>query len=191
MGMSEGRPNPYKIITIKSKKLCIKTCIWPCYLNIILGCFWAQDPPRGGPGDHAGMRTPTIMKKKKTCFETLFLRPIWNSFACFCNVVFFNVFWTSRMLDFFSQGDREGSILKHLGDQMQHVFAKYGKMKNEFSLERGHQNQAFQGLCFTAIYGLPMRAVETCTFFPSAEGLWTLYSISPSIWPSFLTPKLP
>ena len=151
----------------------VEPCIWACHLNSILGCFWAQDPLRGDPADHTGIGTSKIMKNLR--FGTLFWRAIWNSFACFCNVVFFNVFWTSRMLNFFSQGDREGSILKHLGDQMQHVFAKYGKMKNTFSLESGHQNQAFQGLCFTAIHGLPMRVVETCTFFPSSEGLFMLY----------------
>ena len=131
--------------------------------------------PRGSPGDHAGMGTQKIMKNP--CFGTLFLRPIWNSFACFSNIFFFNVFWTSLMLDFFSQGHRKGSILKHLGHQMQHFFAKYGKVKTAFSLERGHQNQAFQGLRFTEISGLLMRSVETCTFCSSSEALFTLYSI--------------
>ena len=51
---------------------------------------------------------------EKPAFWTLFLRPIWNSFACFSNIFFFNIFWTSLMLDFFSQGHRKGSILKHL-----------------------------------------------------------------------------
>ena len=114
---------------------------------------------------------------EKPAFWTLFLRPIWNSFACFSNIFFFNVFWTSLMLDFFSQGHRKGSILKHLGHQMQHFFAKYGKVKTAFSLERGHQNQAFQGLCFTEISGLLMRSIETCTFCSSSEALFTLYSI--------------
>ena len=150
----------------------VESCIWACPLNPILGCFWTQDLPRGGPGDHAGMVTPKMMNKSR--FETLFLKPIWNTFAFVCNVFSFNVFWTSLMLDFFSQGHRKWSSLKHLEHQMQHFFAKYGKVKTAFSLERGHQNQAFQGLRFTAVYGLLMRVVETCTFYPSSEALLTL-----------------
>ena len=141
--------------------------------------FWHVFERRTLPGEALGTMLEWEPKKiiKKNCFETLFLRPIWNTFACVCNVFFFNVFWTSLMLDFFSQGHRKGSILKHLGHQMQHFFAKYGKVKTAFSLERGHQNQAFQGLRFTEISGLLMRSVETCTFCSSSEALFTLYSI--------------
>ena len=153
------------------------------HLNSIWNIFERRTLPGEAPGDHAGMGTPKIMKNLR------FGPSFWGRFVSllhvFATCFFFNVFWTSLMLDFFSQGHRKKSILKHLGHQMQHLFAKYGKVKTAFSLERGHQNQAFQGLCFTEFFGLLARCVETCTSYPSSKASFTLYSIYRPTWPPF------
>ena len=56
----------------------------------ILRCFWAWEPPRGRPGDHAGMGTPKITKK--TLLGTLFLEHIYDRCWYFCGDCFLHVF---------------------------------------------------------------------------------------------------
>ena len=134
--------------------------------------FLSPGPSQGRPWGPCWNGNPKNDEKKtkKNAFWTLFLRPIGNSFACFFNMLFFNVFWTSLFMDFVSQGHREGSILKHFGHQMQHFFDKHGKVKTAFSLERGHQNQAFCSLYFTAIYGL-LNCCRNLHFLPVIGGI--------------------
>ena len=63
-------------------------------------------------------------------------------------------------------------------------------MATAFSLERGHQNQAFQGLHFMIFHHFLIRVVETCDCHPPSKALLTLSSIYGPIWHPICDPNL-
>ena len=70
----------------------------------------------------------------------------------------------------------------HLGTKLMTFPINLEKWQLRFSLERGHQNQAFQGLHFMIFHNFLIRVVETCDCHPPSKALFTLSSIYGPIW---------
>ena len=97
----------------------------------------------------------------------------------------FRCFLTSLLPYFLSQGRLNGSMSKHFGHQMQQVFRKMHKIKTAIYLERGHQNQALQGLCFNMLCHLLMHVIKSWTIYYPSHAQFTFSSIYELILPSF------
>ena len=121
-----------------------------------------------------------------TFLDLLFGAYLWQVLH-FCGDVFCNVFRTPLLPTFWSQRQPRTPIWSSCGYKFDDISNKCGKVATAFSLERGHQNQAFQGLCFTMIYQLLIRVIETCNCHPASKALLTLCSIYGLTWPSFWT----
>ena len=103
---------------------------------------------------------------------------------CFGDV-FCNVFQTPLLPTFWSQRNPRAPIWSPIGKQSDHNRNKSAKVKTALPLERGHQNQAFQGLCFTMIHHLSMCVVGTCNVQPSSDAFFILCSSYGPTWPPF------
>ena len=146
----------------------------------ILTCFWARGPPQGRPRDHAGME-PWKTTKASLFWDPLF-GPLLNKSRCFFVMFFCYVFQPPLLPTFSFQRHPLAPIWSPFGYQVDDISNKSGKVATAFSLERGHQNQAFQGLHFMMFHHFLMRVVETCDCHPWSKALFTLSSISGSIW---------
>ena len=100
------------------------------------------------------------------------------------------VFQTPLLPTFWSQRHPPAPIWSPFGCQVDDISNKSGKVATAFSLERGHQNQAFQGLHFTIFHHFLIRVVETCDCHPPSKALFTLSSISGPIWHPIWDPNL-
>ena len=185
--VSRKRPDTYQIITIQFKKTCIIISILASHLNIILGQFWAKDPSLGDPWDHTGTGPRKRLKNH-------FLRPsFWDHLETLL-YVFATPFFLTISGPLFSciarpRDIQEDQFRSPEDTKVRHMLAKWRKVKSAFSLERGHQNQAFQGLVSMTIFNLLMHVVEIWTFYIRSKEIFKLYSISGPIWPPFVTPK--
>ena len=159
-------------------------CVWAS----ILTCFWAQEPPQGRPRDHAGME-PWKTTKRPLFWDPLF-GPFLNKSQCFFVTFFCYVFQTPLLPTFSSQRHPPAPIWSPFGCQVDDISNKSGKVATAFSLERGHQNQAFQGLCVTMIHAFLIRVVETCDCHPWSKALFTLSSICGPTWHPIWNPNL-
>ena len=70
----------------------------------------------------------------------------------------------------------------HLGTKVITLGNKSGNVKTVFSLERGHTNQAFQGLCFAIVHHLLIHIVETLDVYRPPDAQFTLCSSHGPIW---------
>ena len=118
-----------------------------------------------------------------------FLDPLFGAYLCqvlyLFGAVFCNVFWTPLLLTLWSWSQLRTPIWSSCGYQFDDMSKKCGKVATAFSLERGHQNQAFQGLHFMIFHYFLIRVIETCNCHPSSKAFFTLCSIYRSTWPPF------
>jgi len=122
--------------------------------------------------------------KKITFWDPFFGAFLGQVLYCFGDV-FCNVFQTPLLPTFWSQRNPRAPIWSPIGKQSDHNRNKSAKVKTALSLERGHQNRAFQGICFTTMYQFLLRVIETCNCHPSSKALFTLCSVYGPIWPPF------
>ena len=115
-------------------------------------------------------------------FGTLFLDLFWTHFHGFFYTFFVMFFVTSFLPTFSSLGNPRAPIWGPFGYQVDHNLNKSGKIKTAFSLESGHQNQAFQGLCFATFHICLISIVETHDVYTPSNAQFALYSISWPIW---------
>ena len=153
--------------------------------------FWRGFGPGSLPRDAlATMLGWNPEKSQKDHFlGTLFVDHFWrnpNVFLWRFFVMFFNLMLTSFLV---SEHPR-APIWSPFGYQVHDISNKCGKVATAFSLERGHRNQVFQGLCFTTIHHFLIRVVETCDCHPSSKALFTLSSIYGTIWHPIWDPNL-
>jgi hypothetical protein len=94
---------------------------------------------------------------------------------------------TSSFTNFLVSDPPRAPIWSPFGYQIADLSNQCGKVATAFSLERGHQNQAFQGLYFTTIHHFLIRVVETCDRHPSSKALFTLSWIYGPTWHPFET----
>ena len=151
-------------------------CVWAS----ILTCFWAREPPQGHPRDHAGVEP--WKTTKKSLFRDPLFGPFLNKSQCFFVTCFWDVFQAPLLPIFWSQRHPPAPIWSPFGCQVDDISDRSGKVATAFSLESGHQKQAFQGLHFTQIHYFLIRVFETCDCHPWSKALLTLSSIYGPIW---------
>ena len=129
----------------------------------------------------------TPKNHKATTLDDIIWGHILHTFSHFSGDCFYVVFRTPLLPTFWSQRQPRTPIWSSCGYKFDDISNKCGKVATAFSLKRGHQNQTFQGLCFTMIYQLLIRVIETCNCHPASKALLTLCSIYGLAWPSFWT----
>ena len=98
----------------------------------------------------------------------------------FCNLIFTN---------FLVSEHQRAPIWGPFGYQVDDISDKCGKVATAFSLERGHENQAFQGLHFKICHHFLIRVAETCNVHHASKALFILSQIYGLTWPPFWTQK--
>ena len=141
--------------------------------NIVVGTFVGTSLDKIGawrvPGGvlgtslgRLGPQTPKIIKKI-TFGEVLFDHMLTHVGTCLVTV-FLHVFQASLLLSFWRPRHPQASISKAFGCHLGHILNKPGKVETTIPFERGLENQALGGLCFSLFCQFHVHVFGTCLF---------------------------